>query len=441
METWVADESAQGGPAVQFTAAGPTGVRFTEGWLVDQQFGDAVAVGPIRLQVQQAVSERMVEDFLAPPADALGDKGRLTMYLGEAVERVALDQCVGQKIPLGTSGVEVEIAAYLPNAVPDRLGNFTTKGQQPKNPMLELRVYLPGENQPIRQIAFAKDPLLNLDGVYPRVCPVKFRFDHAAVQPQTAVELLQTSAGTLLGRLCSAGQYRLHGELRPGDQLDLPGRFQLKIVGHLAHAKRKVTFTPSNAATKRSARDPIAPAALVEITAGGKVEQIWLCRDDPAYGRSTLAMPGGVLALSYECPRRPLEFSLMLEESRRSLSPKSAGNVAYSSSVRVLDSQRRLDQRHVISPNRSLTYRNYSVYHVSLERAPHDRKASNFIVARDPGRTLKYGGSVTIGLGIAIMFCMRAKFFTRQRNKSRDGALPPGCADNEPSQPVLRRAA
>jgi len=441
-ETWVADESRRGGPAVQFTASGPTGMSVVEGWLVDQQFGDAVSVGPIRLQLQQAVSERMVEEFHKPPADDLGEQGQLTMYYADVAERVAVDRSVGQKIALGTSGVEVEIAEYLPNAVPDRLGNFATKGHQPKNPMVELRVRLPGEDQPLRQIAFAKDPLLNLDGVYSRLCPVKFRYEHAAVQSQLAVELLQTGSGKLLGRLCSAGKRESPRELHPGDGFDLPGQFRLQIAGHIPHARRRVTYEASSASSSRKSSDESPPAALVEITSGDKSEQIWLRRGDRTYGQSTLTMPSGVLALSYAASRVPLGFAMKLVEVRRDASPGSADISGNSSIVRVVDPSRHLDEQHVIAVNRPLTHGGFTIYQTDSGKAARER-ASDFLVTRDSGRILKYAGSFAICAGLAFMFVRRGYVRSCRKFAVRPKALSLEHAANsdERQHPPLRRAA
>src|SRR4029453_11025933 len=71
-EAWVAGVSQLGGPAVKFKASGQDGKQVAEGWLVDQKFGDAVAIGPIRLDLQRAGSDRMLEDFLRPPIDEFG---------------------------------------------------------------------------------------------------------------------------------------------------------------------------------------------------------------------------------------------------------------------------------------------------------------------------------------------------------------------------------
>jgi hypothetical protein len=308
--------------------------------------------------------------------------------------------------------------------------------------MVELRVHLAGEEQPLRQVAFAKDPLLNLDGVYPRVCPVKFRFHHPAIQPQTAVELMQNSQGKLFGRLCAAGAYTSRGELHAGDRLVVPGNFHLEIVEHVPHARRKVTFTADGSTTRRRGHDKSDPAALVEITAGGTTDQVWLRRNDPAYGRSTITTPSGTMALSFEYGRVPLGFSLGLIDFRREVNPGSAGNAAFSSKMRIVDSRCGLDQERVISMNQPLTQGNLTLYQSSFDEAGHGRETSTFSVAYDPGRTWKYCGSLMICLGIAIMFYMRAYFFKKQGRASVHS--PPSVGRTaligERSQEDLRRA-
>jgi hypothetical protein len=441
IESWVPDEAGLGGPALKFKVVGQDNARITDGWLVDQHFGDAVALGPVRIQLERAVNDRMAEDFLEPRIKELGDKGLLVMYLGNAVERVLLDEQIGQKIALGNTGVSVEIIEYLPHASPDALGKFTSKSDQPKNPMVELRVHLPDEQQPLRQIAFAKDPLLNLDGVYSRVCPVKFRFYHPAIQPQTAVELMQNTQGKLLARSYAGGAYTSQGEVRAGERIAMPGNFQLEIVEHIPHARRKVTFA-ADSSGKRRKKEKSEPAALVEIRVGGVAEQVWLRRNDPAYGQSTLTTPSGTLALNFEQGREPLGFSLKLVDFKREKNPGAAGNAAFSSKVRVIDSLRGIDQERVISMNQPLTEGNFTFYQSSFDEAGHGRETSTFSVAYDPGRTLKYCGSLMICLGIAIMFYMRAYFFKRRPRVALPSSTQSGrAALPEQQSPDNRRRA
>jgi hypothetical protein len=442
-ESWVADESSLGGPAVRIKASDESGAPIAEGWLVDQQFGDAVAVRSVRLQLQQAVTDQMLDDFLHPSVDNLGEKGLLLMYLGDAVQRVPLDNYAGRRIPVGNSGVAVEIVDYLPNAVPDRMGNFASKNDQPKNPMVELRVYLPGEDRPLRQVAFAKDPLLNLDGVYARVCPVKFRFQHPAVPPTDAAELMQTGDGRLLARLCSSGRYSSRGEVRVGDVLELSDGSRLEIVEHFPHARRDLKFTSDKSATRRDARNHSEPAALVEITSGAKSRQVWLRRNDPAHGRSTLTMPDGMLALSYEYESVPLGFTLELVDLHKQPMPGGSGRAAYSSKVRFVDSRRGIDELSDISVNRPFTHGSYRVYQSDSNQTAHGKSAANLVVSYDPGRTLKYGGSLLIGLGIVVMAATRIAFW-RLRGRASLATLRsslPAAANPDPSPAAMRPAA
>ena len=129
-------------------------------------------VGPIRVQLQRAANPAMVADFLNPSPAAVDGDGIVTACFQDAIEQVAVKDNIGKRIPIGRTGASLEIVEFLPNARPDNMGRFVSKGEAPTNPMLELRVHLPEENEPLRQIAFAKDGLLNLDGVYGRVCPV-----------------------------------------------------------------------------------------------------------------------------------------------------------------------------------------------------------------------------------------------------------------------------
>jgi hypothetical protein len=254
---------------------------------------------------------------------------------------------------------------------------------------------------------------------------------------------LQTSDGKLFGRVCSAEHHIARGEIRPGDKFELPGNCRLEIVEYLPHARKKVSFAPFSPGASRQARDKSEPAALVELTVGGAVEQVWMCRNDPAYGRSTLAIPSGTMALSFEHRRVPLGFSLGLIEFRREPNPGGKGNAGYSSKVRVVDARHGLDQERVISMNQPLTQGNLTLYQSSFDDAGHGRNTSTFSAAYDPGRTLKYSGCLLICLGIAIMFYMRAYFFTNRNTASHNESRPEsrGTIDGEQRQPAARRAA
>ena len=49
---------------------------------------------------------------------------------------------------MGDSGLTVEIVEYHANSMSSK-GKFNSKGTEPKNPMLQLQVHVPGQKEPI----------------------------------------------------------------------------------------------------------------------------------------------------------------------------------------------------------------------------------------------------------------------------------------------------
>jgi hypothetical protein len=409
---WVA-RADEGAPLVKFRVTGPGGKLVAEHFLADERFGEALLVGPIRVQLQRAANRAMLAEFQNPAPRAPSDDGLLTACFQDVVEQILVKGNTGQKFAIGNTGASVEIVEYLPNARPEQMGRFVTKGDEPKNPMLELRVHLPDEKAPIRQVAFAKDALLNLDGVYARQCPVKFRYRHAAVKTEPTVEFLQAADGTLHGRTFSDGQPGFSGVVTGGTKLPVGMRFELTVTDYLPHAENKLSFEPAAAATKNRPE----PAALVEIRSGDAARQVWLQRNDLHYGLRKVIMPEGSLLVRYGYGELPLGFALKLEDFRREVNPGRTGDAAFASQVRVIDEEMEWEESHEISMNEPLTHRRYTFYQSGFNEGEHGRESSVLSVGYDPGRPVKYLGSLMICTGIAIMFYMRAYFFKRSRGE------------------------
>lgn len=423
VEEWIADDSRQGGPVVKFRITGTDGKQVAESWLADRQFGDAVLVGPLRLQLERAASDRMLDDFSRPlgeAGDANGEHGFLTMHHGPASLRVPVSGNVGKRIEISDSGVAVEIAEYLPNAKPGRLGEFVSRDERPKNPMVELRVFLPGEEQPLRQIAFAKDPLLNLDGIYPRVCPVKFRFHHPAIQSQSAFELLQTSDGRLFARQVSAGSVQFFGEVKAGQKLALPAGFQIEILEHRPSARQKLTYVVDQSAAAVASE----PAALIEVQHGGGVQQTWLLRNDLHRGQQTLTLPSGIMAVKFASGEVPLGFSLKLLDVVRDRAPqadrppgspeqlKHVGGVASGGRLQVAEAADGANREIDFTLRRPIEHGRYTLRPIAIEDAGHGRVSATFEILSDPGRSLRHIGALGLILGFALQLLLRLRVTT-----------------------------
>jgi hypothetical protein len=130
-----------------------------------------------------------------------------------------------------------------------------------------------------------------------------------------------------------------------------------------------------------------------------------------------------------------------LEKFRRDVNPGREGNAAFASSVRVVDPNGNVDKSHEISMNEPLKHRQFTFYQSGFDESGHSQAVSILNVAYDPGRPLKYAGSLMICLGIAIMFYMRAYFFRKVGD--RQSALQEVASQTVASQPQpeLRHAA
>jgi hypothetical protein len=413
IEEWLGDDSGTGGPMIKLQIEAPFSEGNADYTLVDQDYGDEIFAGPLRLQLQRAAIDRMVDDFLEPPTGSLGQKGLLSAYYPGGVRHIAVDDQVGKRIDLG-HGMAIEIVKYMANAQPDAHGHFHSTNEDPRNPVLELQVHQPGK-KPMRQLAFAKNPLLNLDPVLGQVCPIKFRYQHAAIKQSSAVEFMQTSDDKLYYRVIADGQLVSKGEAQAGNRLATSGTFSITLAEHVPHAQQKITFEPVEIDANQ--KDKPEAAAEVAISAAGVTQHIWLQRNHPALGARIIATPQGSLRVRFGYAEAPLGFALQLVQFHRDRNPGGIGNATFASDVRVIDKHHGVDDEWEVSMNQPLTYNGLTFYQSGFTEGGNDSgegaKSSTFSVARDPGRPLKYAGSLLICTGIAIMFYMRAYFFKR----------------------------
>ena len=351
----------------------------------------------------------MLDDFLQPPSDNLGQAGVLSMHYGGQMYRVSVDENNGKRVPVGESGIEVEIVEYLPNAKPTPTGGFVSRGETPKNPVLELKLHHPDKDETLRQVAFAKRPLLNLDAVHGRDCPVRFWYHHAGVKPIAGAVFLQTPDGKLYCRSVVDSAYQPAREVNEGSEIQIGGQFKIAVVRHIPRAREEVSFLPVELAS--GSRGGSEAAALVEVVTDGQSQQVWLKRNDAQYGTQPVFTNQGPMVLNFGYEQLPLGYAIELQDFERRFNPGRMGNAAFASNVRVIDPASGAPQEHEISMNEPLAYGRFTFYQSSFQESQDGTEVSVLTAAYDPGRTLKYLGSLMICIGIFLMFYMRAYMF------------------------------
>jgi hypothetical protein len=401
-EKWVADDRRVGGPLVHFQLEG-NGEGRIEYFLTDQDFGTEVFVGPIALRLQRAASEAMLADFLQPSTREPSGQGLLTMYYEDHVQQIAVEEHVGTSVEIGDSGIAVELVHYLPDARLDKNGKFQPQTDQPKNPLVELLVHVPNEDKPFRQVAFAKSPLLNLDGVYEHVCPVKFVYQHPKIKPTTAIEFMQDRDEKLYVRTTDGRHYKAEGTVTTGSRLNLPGGFAVAVSEYLPHARREISFRPAEANGADS--ETHEPAVEVEISVAGKTEKLWLGRNHLEFQRGTIATADGPLGVRFSNAQAPLGFSLRLIDC---YGDPNRGDNSAASIVQLTDKNTDVDVQKQVTAAQPLVHNGLVLYQSSCRDAGHGKQASVLEVVYHPGRPLKSVGVWTIFLGIVTMLAIRS---------------------------------
>jgi hypothetical protein len=285
-------------------------------------------------------------------------------------------------------------------------GGFFSRSKQPKNPLLELKIYFPDGAEPVRQIAFAKSPLVNLDGVHGSICPVRFWYHHPQVDRTPGAIFAQTPDGELWCRPVVDGQYRDAQPVEVGGQVPIGGRFSIHVLNHIAQARREVSFSAVEPPEGDTA-DPES-AVLVEVKFGGTQREVWLQREDPRYGAQTIPTEVGPLMLSFGYQRIPLGYQVQLDDFVHESNPGQAGDAGVVSLVRLTGSGTQTEAKREISTNRPLSHGKFTLYQSSQQQLVHGVETTTLKAVYDPGRLLKYLGGLVTCSGIALLLLMRA---------------------------------
>jgi len=401
---WVPDHAPDAKPAIQLAFSDAKG-QPVQRWYTPALFAAPPAKGEPAVWFIQAPAAGLGKDFLSPPAVKPGGRGVLSVHFRERMERLAVDEVLGKKVPVGDTGLAVEILAYYANAVVEGREKFASIGDEPKNPMLQLRVYLPDRTDPLPEVAYANNPLVNYQTMRKQECPVHFWYHHPATGVRPGVEFLETPERTLLCRVGTSAGYRPRGAVKAGDRIPVDDGTEVVLLAYLPHARQEIVFSPAGDDDEEFAS--AEAAALLELTMPDRTEQFWLRRNDAHLGVRRIESAAGPALVLFGYESYPLGFSVKLLDFRRELNPGGMGEASFASQVQLSGPGQPSPAEYEISMNAPLAYGGMRFYQSGYRQLPGGMEVSVLSVARDPGRLLKYTGSGMICLGIAIMLAMR----------------------------------
>lgn len=386
-------------------------LRITEG-----EIARAVDVNEPILVLQEGTTSRVVPIPWQPPGTRFSPIS--TSQLGMPYD-IVVDQYLSHSEPE---------FAFVPNKSappPDP----TATSQTPRLPA--ARVKLVGGAMRIKQDfwLWAGDPSFSELQAGPARLELKIaggsqpweKGDPATANPETArsgpkLTLIAEKEGGLSYRAESSDHQGVSGRLAAdgisGKTIDpgWRGGVKIQLSEWIPDAMVVTTFKPS-----RVQYGDQAPPSAIHVSAGPAQDaQVWLGNGS----RAMLRAKDHEVLISYSRKRVMLPFAVRLNHFKVDMYEGGQKPAAYSSNVTVpggsgvIPGSKFLasdgnDLTTVISMNEPLQYRGITLYQSSYEDASPRPVTSIFSVNRDPGRALKYLGSLLIVLGSILLFAMK----------------------------------
>ncbi len=190
---------------------------------------------------------------------------------------------------------------------------------------------------------------------------------------------------------------------------------QITLKQWIPDAVPNTRYQPS-----RISYGPQAPPSALHVVAGagGEGSEVWLGLGD----RASLQYQGRRFDIGYFPQRMVLPYGIRLERFAIEWYEGSTSPASYSSRVSVLDKEGAPPSEITISMNEPLEYKGVTFYQASYEDAKPRPTVTILSVNRDPGRGLKYGGSLLIVLGTILLFARRYSVWRSFQKKSAAAA-------------------
>ncbi len=453
-ETWVPVELSVRQSKQEFFGQRPQGI------------GNRESVGGGGITFWLAGSQAEVQSLLdSKPTLPLGEKGQVVLHAGGARHLISVQEKLGQgQFPLGETGLSAECVGYFATAGLGQTGDdgalhFTERATDGKTeqPAVEIAVFR-GDDR-LGQLSLLADypelgQQLGQHEVYG-----SYWFDHGqkdsaallAGDGGSRIDIIQSPDGQLAYRYWNRHDVVAADKLpADGTRIDafkMPmAQLQMYVERHVASPTPTLKYLPVAFNADMTAQAALR-AAHVRLTVDGKAEEFWLV-GPPITTQEGLVSPnqqrtvrGDRRTVTVTLPLDEIDvgFLVGLNKFERKLDPGTSQASHYSSIVDLLDrdDDGRAFQRQVLitmnapidfsSPKSGRSYRLFQesfqgpfapddpMYDVlvpaSLRQENKPRAMSILTVNHDPGRGVKYVGSLLIVAGIATMFYMRAYFF------------------------------
>lgn len=388
-------------------------------WLVAQDPDSAseVNLGPALLTLKKlwtAEQERAFREGTERTAPQKESKGYVVVELEGKEYRVEIDEAMKDWQPVGETGIQIHIDRYMPHAVVEKK-QLVNRGKQPVNPSVQLTLRK-SDTESEKHILFAHFP------------DFQTRHQKIGSEPEFGATLRMIASepglgGNVRGRL-HFGQtkdgskllYRVEG--KEGKTLS-QGEVVVgedKATGWMDLRFRVSEWVPAAIPTEQAVyvdrqqgSENFASAVEVFRERGGKpTGQKWTLIEGMS---ASVPIGDRVLDLAFTRERLTLPFQVALTKFTMQTDPGTTKAATYESDVVVRDPKHESAPTAHISMNEPLVYGGYTFYQASYQLRDGQPALSVFSVNFDPGRWVKYAGSLIMVLGILLMFVMNPHYW------------------------------
>jgi hypothetical protein len=393
-----------------------------------------VNLGPAVLSLRKLWSEADEKEFLRkdpPKAKPTTKIGYLIIQKDGKEIRVFIDDALKGWRPLVSTDLELKVERYLPFAIV-KDNQLVNKTNDPGNPAVQVLVR-DKEGDIEKHTLFANFPEFNTlhhgRSIGNKHFGLKFKMISTAGKPTESnpeLSLVGSKRGQLqfavtadnkrllYRSFAAAGTVNGVGEVHTGAEV-LTGWMDLKFI---------VTQWFPTAIREEKPR-------YIEYISGGESNYLSGIRyqdvslhaptnasAEEGQGRwilegevSPLPLGSETWALQYTKRRLVLPFSLFLQKFTVGMDPGTTKAAAYESNVVVKNAPDGQEIKALISMNEPLKYGGYTFYQASYQAEEGKPPVSVFSVNHDPGRPVKYAGTLIMVLGIISMFWMNPHYW------------------------------
>ncbi len=420
-----------------------------EEWLQAQPEKAAeLNLGPAVLYFKKLWTKEQEANFTAPPAPAKPVKASklgyiIAQYQGKELRIDIADAMKGKWLPIGGTPLSVHLERYMPYAIVEN-NELVNKSDEPVNPaiQLKLRDTAGGEEQHTLFANFPEFATLHKAHQQPGQKPLgaKLKMIAAGAHKEAGaggtagmgrgqLHFAQTADGKRLlyfskgkaGDMKAQGTVKLN-EPMPTGWMDLQfrvtewldaaveeesPRYIEFIQGGDANFLTGIRMHVEEGPRVADAGVPGVKSASAKSSDNEPDHGFWLMEGS---GRP-ISVGGRELFVQFAKRRMTLPFQLHLEKFTMGTDPGTTKAATYESQVSVKDPMGGEGKKALISMNEPLVYGGYTFYQASYQMEEGRPPVSIFSVNYDPGRPVKYAGSLIMVFGIIIMFWWNPHYF------------------------------